>query len=459
MPISLGIGLGISMGGQANFAPNPADPTLALWLDASKISTLFTDAGGTTPVTTDGDAVKKWVGLVGGINAGLQGTEFGTYNTNVQNGKPGIRVGITGHSMLTDNFLAAAFASAITVYVALKQNAIGGAIQSMLGHTGADWYLGSNAFSGSTTEHNAISGSPGNAGNNGGNTASLNGILAWSGVSGVLSFTHGAANESIGCNGIRGGFPRGGAFPTSGGFGIGIIPGSGFGMDGWTLEILAYKAEHTVAQQNQNMGYLLSKWGVPDDSAKPFLACVGNSITAGPPGGTINYPRLITESLTTWRVSNWGIGGITTPQLQARQAPQIASFDSRHAKNIAALWEVGNDLDQNYTTRTARQAVDAYWAWCDSWRAGGWKVVAVTVLPRNYGADTAKTAAVAALYNTANGFILAEWASHADAVADPTAVVNLQDPTNATYYADLIHPTNAGYALVAPVIQAAVQTL
>ena len=58
----IGIGLGIRLG-RGSQAPAwvPSDVAgLALWLDASDLSTLFTDSARTTPVASSGDPVGGW---------------------------------------------------------------------------------------------------------------------------------------------------------------------------------------------------------------------------------------------------------------------------------------------------------------------------------------------------------------------------------------------------------------
>lgn len=85
---------GTPLGGYGGSAA-PFDPlTLSpyLWLDASDITTLFQDAGGTTPVASDGDPVGLWLDKSGNGRHYSQATSGRrpTYKTNVQNGKPGI---------------------------------------------------------------------------------------------------------------------------------------------------------------------------------------------------------------------------------------------------------------------------------------------------------------------------------------------------------------------------------
>jgi hypothetical protein len=65
----------------------------AAWYDPSDVSTLFQDAAGTTPVTTDGQIVQKMADKSGNNNHLLQSTSGREplYKVNIQNGKAIIR--------------------------------------------------------------------------------------------------------------------------------------------------------------------------------------------------------------------------------------------------------------------------------------------------------------------------------------------------------------------------------
>lgn len=94
-------------------------------------------------------------------------------------------------------------------------------------------------------------------------------------------------------------------------------------------------------------------------------------------------------------------------------------------------------------------------AYCDARRAAGWKVVAATILPSTNASVTAKRGTV----NTA----LRSWVGvHADAIADFAADATMGPDAAAsdtTYYADGVHPTAAGHALLEPIMTAAINGL
>ncbi len=64
-------------------------PSLQVWLDASRISTLFQDSAGTTPVTANNDPVGKMLDLSGNNRHVVQATTAAkpTYKTNILNGR------------------------------------------------------------------------------------------------------------------------------------------------------------------------------------------------------------------------------------------------------------------------------------------------------------------------------------------------------------------------------------
>ena len=56
--------------------------------------------------------------------------------------------------------------------------------------------------------------------------------------------------------------------------------------------------------------------------------------------------------------------------------------------------------------------------------------------------------------------IRANWATYADALADLGANANLQNSANLTYFnADGVHLTDAGYAVVTSIIDAAIASI
>jgi lysophospholipase L1-like esterase len=105
---------------------------------------------------------------------------------------------------------------------------------------------------------------------------------------------------------------------------------------------------------------------------------------------------------------------------------------------------------------SAATVLAKYYALCDSARAAGYKVVACTVLPRSDGGIRGTFEADRATFNAD---VLANWASHADALANFAGIAGLGaagDSNGANYQADHVHPNVLGHALAATVSQTSV---
>jgi lysophospholipase L1-like esterase len=201
-------------------------------------------------------------------------------------------------------------------------------------------------------------------------------------------------------------------------------------------------------------GFTLSA-AAPDNSAKKVVLD-GNSLTAG--NGVAsqanNYPSQLT-SLRRYgqRTVNLGVPSATTAQRRAANST-AAQFE---AGAIAVLWEGTNSLYFGASTATT---ISDYSGWCTDVRAQGFKVVAVTVLPRSDGGTPASFETDRQTVNTS---IRANWSTYADALADVGADMTIGealDSDNTTYYnGDKVHMIDAGYAIVAGIIEDAVTSL
>lgn len=206
------------------------------------------------------------------------------------------------------------------------------------------------------------------------------------------------------------------------------------------------------------------EWNVYRASGHPFtwldtgvVVFDGNSMTDP---ATSTYPA---ECMTTlrstrdWLSYNFGVSGQQTPAMTADAATQIDPLINTYAaRNIVVPWEITNNLKLGTNAATAYAN---YVTYCQARQAAGWKVVAVTVLPRS---DAGTPGDFEASRQTVNTNIRNNWGTFADALADVAANPDMGDAgdeTDATYYADLAHPTEAGYAIVAGIVAAAVNTL
>jgi hypothetical protein len=93
-----------------------------LWLDFTDISTLYQDTAGTTPVTTDGQNIRRAVNKGSVSTAFVQSLSGNTYKTGLVNGKAGNRVGSNDlQGLSSSNFVSA---SAKTLMVVAKVSSV-----------------------------------------------------------------------------------------------------------------------------------------------------------------------------------------------------------------------------------------------------------------------------------------------------------------------------------------------
>jgi lysophospholipase L1-like esterase len=134
-------------------------------------------------------------------------------------------------------------------------------------------------------------------------------------------------------------------------------------------------------------------------------------------------------------------------------------YSVSRTKNVLIAAGATNDIA--FGSETAAQVLTAYYAYCDAARAAGWKVVACTVLPRSDVANSIR-GTFEADRTTFNTDVVANWASHADAIANVASVSGMGafgDSDNATNYGDKVHPSPTGHGLLEPTYTAAVESL
>jgi lysophospholipase L1-like esterase len=214
----------------------------------------------------------------------------------------------------------------------------------------------------------------------------------------------------------------------------------------------------------------------PDDRA--LITYVGDSITRGVAASTnLTYPFRVLDSIRSTKpltencvtatpgISATGLilaGAGTTYYESNRQ------YSASRVKNIMVVALGSNDLAGTnssafflHGTAPPSTPGSGIYPLCDDARSRGWKVVLIGVPPRSGSLGITQLE-----YNTkraeANTDMAANWAAHADAFVDVRGITNYGadgDSNNTTYYADLVHPNNAGHGLLAPYVAAAVLSL
>ena len=197
------------------------------------------------------------------------------------------------------------------------------------------------------------------------------------------------------------------------------------------------------------------------DTARIRIVCDGDSITYGSGSATTwlkTYPMqmmsLLAAPTTYDGAYNLGISGQTAAQIVTSYHNLAAlGYQSSRTKNIYIPWAGTNDI---YYGSNGTTAYNSYVSLCNLARATGYKVIAVTILPRSNAGTPGSFETDRTTFNTN---VRNNWATFADAPADVaanTTIGDAGDKTNATYYADLCHMTDAGYAIVAGIIKTAV---
>lgn len=190
----------------------------------------------------------------------------------------------------------------------------------------------------------------------------------------------------------------------------------------------------------------------------------GDSLTVGVGSdGTNTYPALSTSDLPPYVAVNMGRSGSTLAQMNADAAtridPLLVTTNERVA--VVVAWGGSNDLQAGASAATIYARAKQY---AQDRKAAGWKVVLLTITSRGAGTDTVRLAANALLradFPTATAYAnVLTGASYADYLADvasdPTIIANYG---NATYFADGVHFTSAGYALIATYARQAISLL
>ena len=181
------------------------------------------------------------------------------------------------------------------------------------------------------------------------------------------------------------------------------------------------------------------------------LVFLGDSLTEGLAVAT-PYPFLV-QKPTDFTTLNLGVSSKTTANILAESDYVNANYlGTNKADDIVVVWAGSADLYISVGTSDAITTYNNLRTFCLKEKALGSKVVVVTMLPRpNNTVVFSKTE-----YLAYNALIRQHWTEFADGLAD----VQL-DPTigtdesnyNTTYYADTVHLTQAGYAIVANYVQ------
>jgi len=218
-------------------------------------------------------------------------------------------------------------------------------------------------------------------------------------------------------------------------------------------EIILFSTSLSDADRDAVRDYLRTKYNLTSIQVlRQQLILDGNSMTNN------SYKVRIGLNLSEqWSISNFGVSGQATPSMIADADTQIDPlFSINRPRNIVVAWEGSNDL---YFGATATEAYDNLVSYCNDRRDAGWKVVIVTLLPRS---SSGTPGTFEADRQTVNANIRANWSTFADALADIAANTTIGedgDETDTTYYSDAVHPTDAAYDIIAPIVADAIESI
>jgi lysophospholipase L1-like esterase len=207
-------------------------------------------------------------------------------------------------------------------------------------------------------------------------------------------------------------------------------------------------------------------------SATPAgILCDGDSLTfgSGAVPGTSDYVTQLQALLPgSYTAVNLGVNGqrITDQALDAatQVTPQLATYTGNRTCLVAWGDWINELIGGMSGTEVYRRVV----RYCRDMRLAGWdRLLILDATPITAPGETGERA-------TANSLIAADFpvatsdpyvwlrqsaTDYACGLVKLHAIANLQDPTNATYYADGIHLTAAGYAIVAAKVNVALPLL
>lgn len=188
----------------------------------------------------------------------------------------------------------------------------------------------------------------------------------------------------------------------------------------------------------------------------PAIVFAGDSITVGTLGGGNAWTDDIVPDPyggdITWTLTNLGIAGATVKNLRFLMPSYNDYMAYDEGLNIFGLWAGTNDL----LPYGVSQTYGYYEMMCKQLRERGWKVIAFTTISR------ATIESPVNLKVQYNNLIRANWSDFADILCDVAGNANLGADgayANLTYFADGIHPTQAGNDIISTMVQACVDSL
>lgn len=202
-------------------------------------------------------------------------------------------------------------------------------------------------------------------------------------------------------------------------------------------------------------------WSLISGTARIYwnqVTCEGDSQTSGYGlSAGQDYPSQLDVLLpATDIVTNVGAASNTLNDMTNQAAATDATKKFGY-RNILVIWGGTNDM---YGGQSGASTYTEFVTYCQARQTAGWTVIALTCLPRSGAATPANFETQRTAFNTP---IRANWATFATALVDIAAdnrIGDSGDELDMTYYqSDNTHLTQAGYAIVAAAVKAAIDAL
>lgn len=193
----------------------------------------------------------------------------------------------------------------------------------------------------------------------------------------------------------------------------------------------------------------------------------GDSLTQSSPVDFTKYPPQAYSALgSPGTAYNVAVGGRTIVTMAANAS---ASVDSKYVAGrqlqVVVIWGGTNDIATGATAADTYANIKAY---CEARKALGWRVIALSMLPRIEGGATTETkrqalnALLRADFPTTVATNILSGASWADLLVDvgnDSTVGQAGQNLNTTYYEDGTHMMAAGYGIIARYVKDAIRLL
>jgi lysophospholipase L1-like esterase len=227
-----------------------------------------------------------------------------------------------------------------------------------------------------------------------------------------------------------------------------------------------YGSTLSATQVLQAEANIASAYGTIQSINKPGLVCFdGDSITCGlnNSGFLLNLLRQTYPLVqNSYFYLDIGVAGQTMNTINTNRASATARFDSTLKKNISHIWGGTNDIEGRASGSIVGYASTVWTTYLlpyiQALQAAGFSVVVGTMLPRSWtgsGTDISQKETERLSYNSlitsnaaGNSYVVADYANISQWASSPSTYTG-------TYSVDGIHPTVAGYGLLAPVCAAA----